>query len=216
MSNAKRIMRISNAAKEHRANWAIAKVLVDGQWHRTMELKEKIKISSATLAKHLDWMEKHQLIERKEDIESGQYPVPVYRKATSGFVTFIEASMETRKFANSIEMMLDEANDPLIILDAINILNQECFISILEQIQQNEKITNGEINFLADCFLWEPYKQFTSKLIQASRRKIKDINIKQSLIDQPKRLKNVAERAIKINERIKQRQNHDVTQADDT
>jgi len=55
----------------------ILNVLSDGKWHRHQEIQQATKLSTATLSKHLKRLEKG-LVEKKLDLESGQYPYPVY------------------------------------------------------------------------------------------------------------------------------------------
>ena len=55
----------------------ILNVLSDGKWHRYQEIKEATKLSTATLSKHLKRLEKG-LVEKRIDLQSGEYPYPVY------------------------------------------------------------------------------------------------------------------------------------------
>jgi len=191
--------------KAYKAKWSILKTLSDGQWHRNMELKEKTKLSSRTLAKHLNHMTNIQILERKTDVESKKYPVPVLYKATPELTTYIKASITREYFSNNLETCLHESKDPLFLLDTIHIFSQIGFIELLTQIQQNKIVTNEEINFFAECFLWANYKQFTSKLIEASRKIINDVNITQLLINQAKRQITVFQTVLKIYEKINQK-----------
>ena len=152
-----------------------------------MELKEKTELSSRTLAKHLNHMTNIQIIERKEDIESRKYPVPVFYKATPELTTYINATMAREEFLNELEPCLNECKDPLFLLDGIHAFSQLGFIDLLTQIQQSNTATNDEINFFAEIFLWANYKQFIHKLIDASRKIINDLNITQLKKEQAKR-----------------------------
>ena len=170
-----------------------------------MELKERTGLSSRTLAKHLNHMTNIQIMERKRDIESGKYPVPVLYKATPELTTYVKASMARKEIAKGLEPALNESKDPLLLLDVIHVSSQLYFIELLTQIQQNNIVTNEQINFFAECFLWANYKQFTYKLIQASRKIINDLNITQLLIDQAERQITIYERALKIYEETEQK-----------
>jgi len=183
-----------------------------------MELKEKTKLSSRTLTKHLNQMTNLRIIEKKTDVESGKYPVPVLYKAKPNLVTYVKASMARREAANLFEPALNETKDPLMILDGIHVSSQLYFIDILQRIQEHKNMTNEEIYFFEEIFLWANYKQYTSKLIQASRKIINDLNITQLLIDQAKRQIIIYEKALKIYEKIRQQKNnHDVARnSDDT
>ena len=54
----------------------ILKVLGNGKWHRYNEIKEATGLSSATLSKHLELLT-IGIVEKKIDLESGEYPYPV-------------------------------------------------------------------------------------------------------------------------------------------
>jgi DNA-binding HxlR family transcriptional regulator len=193
------------------------KTLSDGEWHRNMELKEKTKLSSRTLAKHLNQMANRQIIEKKTDVESGKCPVPVLYRSTPELTTYVKASITREEVATELEPALNESKDPLILLEAIHASSQVYFLELLTQIQQNKIVTNEQINFFAECFLWANYKQYTSKLIEASRKIINDLNIAQLLINQAKRQIIIYETALKIYEKMEPRNIHDVPRnPDDT
>jgi len=185
--------------KAYESKGSILKTLSDGQWHRNMELKEKTKLSSRTLAKHLNHMTNIQIIERKADIESGKYPVPVLYKTTPKVTAYINASIIREEIVNELEPTLNETKDPLVLLDAIHAYSLLNFVELLKFIQQNKSVTDKTINFLAECFLWANYKQFTYKLIQASRKIINDLNITQLMRNQPKRQTKGYEHVLKKN-----------------
>ena len=202
--------------KEYKATWSILKTLSDGQWHRNMELKEKTKLSSRTLAKHLNRMTNLQTVEKKTDIESGKYPVPVLYKSTPELTTYVKTTMARQEFGDQMEDSLNETKDPLFLLDAIQAVSQEGFVGLLRKIQQNIIVTNEEINFFAECFIWANYKQLTSKLIEASRKTINNFNINQLLTEQAKRQITIHEELLKSYEKQKKR-THDVPRnSDDT
>ncbi len=54
----------------------ILEVLQDGKWHRYNEIKQSTGLSSATLSKHLEELT-NGIVEKKLDLESGEYPYPV-------------------------------------------------------------------------------------------------------------------------------------------
>jgi hypothetical protein len=178
--------------KAHESRQAIYKVLADGQWHRNMELKKATGLSSRTLAKHLEKVTKLMYVERKEDVKSGQYPVPVFYKANDQFLNdYIKPNQMRKKFSDDIYKMLDESKDPLMILDMIHDFSILDFIKILKEIQIKKKISWEEIDFLEEAFLWYNYKYFTMYLIAATRKIIDKIDIDQLLISQAKRQKEI-------------------------
>jgi DNA-binding HxlR family transcriptional regulator len=64
--------------KSYEAEMKIMKIILDGEPHQYGELREKTKLSKATLSKHLKQMESDNRIIRHMDMESGKYPYPVY------------------------------------------------------------------------------------------------------------------------------------------
>lgn len=174
-----------------------------------MQLKEKTKLSSRTLAKHLNQMTNLQIIERKTDVESGKYPIPVLYKASPKLTIYMKSGISREEIANRMISALNETKDPLIILEEIHASSQECFIELLTAIQQNKIITNEEINFFAEYFLWANYKQYISKLLEASRKIVNNLNITQSLINQAKRQIKTSRILLKIYEKAEQK-NQDV------
>jgi len=179
--------------KAYCAQRSILKALSDGQWHRNMELKETSKLSSRTLAKHLDMLQKARVIVKKRDVESGKYPVPVFYKAQDILLIYMRSSLLREEFSNKVDAMTEETRDPLMILDVIHDFSQLAFIRILRQIQEDKKITWEQRNFLEEFFLWSNYKYFTMELIEASMRIVDKIDIDQLLMSQAKRKKEACE-----------------------
>lgn len=66
--------------KARKSREAILTVLSDNKPHRYNDVVEKTKLSTATVSKVLKKLEKEGKIEKKIDIESGEYPYPVYYK----------------------------------------------------------------------------------------------------------------------------------------
>ena len=182
--------------KAYYARRSIFKALSDGQWHRFIDLKEKSKLSPRTLAKHLNRMVKIQIIERKTDIESGKYPVPVLYKAVPNLMMYIDSSKMKEEFAKAVEPMLEESKDPLDILEMIHLISQTTFIQILEVIRKDKNITWDDIDYFSECYLWSTYKHFTMELIRATSKIIHNIDIDQLLVTQAKRQKEISERLI--------------------
>lgn len=68
---------------------AITKVLMDGEWHRYQDLKEKSGLSSATLSKHLKELEEG-IVEKKMHLDSGEYPYPVAYRIKEKYLVHIK------------------------------------------------------------------------------------------------------------------------------
>lgn len=175
--------------KAYNAQRIIFKTLYDGQWHRNKDLKEKTKLSSRTLNKHLTEMVKKCVVERKVDNESGKYPYPVLYKAEPELLVYMKSSLFREDFSKTIDAMLEETKDPLEILDVIHEYSQRAFLWILEEIKRNKNISDNQIEFFEEMFLWSNYKSFTFELIEATRKKIDNVDINQLLIAQAERRK---------------------------
>jgi DNA-binding HxlR family transcriptional regulator len=142
--------------------------LIDGQWHRNMELKKETKLSPRTLSKHLQELEKDlHWIERKEDTESGEYPHPVLYRANHSTVSYATYVQSVSYNADEMETRLKEAKDPLQILDYFHKINQYYFTLLLEEIQKNKYMTQKQLDVLANFFLYSAYKIYTNNLITA-------------------------------------------------
>lgn len=183
--------------KSYQAQKVLFNVLFDGLWHRNMELREKTQLSSRTLSKHLDRLIKLQLIERKIDDESGKYPVPVLYKAQPELMNHIKSSKLREEFSQSIDAMLEETKDPLIILEVIHDYSQIAFLELMKEIKNNKQITSLEIDFFEEIFLWANYKHFMFKLIEASAKRIDEFDFDKLLVAKAKRGKEISELLIK-------------------
>ena len=179
------------------AQRSIFRVLSDGQWHRNMEIKEKTKLSSRTLAKHLNKLTQLYLIERKQDVESGEYPVPVFYKAIAELLTYIRGSILRDNFSDNVDQMLKETKDPLMILEAIHEFSQLGFMTIMENIRKDKKIANQVLDFYENMILFTNYRSFMFELIEATRKVIDDIDFDKLLAAQAKRQKEASETALK-------------------
>jgi DNA-binding HxlR family transcriptional regulator len=142
--------------------------LVDGQWHRNMDLKEETKLTPRTLSKHLKELTNElHWIERKEDTESGEYPHPVLYRATEESILYTTYLMITLNNANKMEKRLKEIKDPLQILDEIHKLNELYFTSILENIQNSKYKTLKQSDSITGLFLHSPYNLYIRSLLKA-------------------------------------------------
>lgn len=63
-----------------KAKTLVLKALEDGKWHRFNEVVEIAKMSPATVSKYLKAFKKE--VEKKRDLRSGKYPIPVFYKLT--------------------------------------------------------------------------------------------------------------------------------------
>lgn len=158
----------SNSSYKQYNQQLILMALLDGQWHRNMELKKETKLSPRTLSKHLDEMEKElHWIERKEDTESGKYPHPVLYRASHSTVSYATYMKSVFDNADEIETRLKETKDPLQILDDSHKINQYYFTLFLEEIQKKPHMAQKQLDYMTSLFLHSPYEIYTKNLITA-------------------------------------------------
>ena len=179
----------------------ILSALIDGKWHRNMELKKETKLTARTLSKHLKELEKElHWIERKEDTESGQYPHPVLYKANQTTIKYTKFIMSIYEYADKIESKLKETGDPFLMLDTFHMLNDLTFTLILMAIQHDRYMTRKKIDFGTNFFLYSPYKIYTRNLITAVTKAVQfgaRFDIKHHLESQTRRRRVIPEEIIK-------------------
>jgi hypothetical protein len=66
-----------------------------------------------------------------------------------------------------METRLKETKDPLQILNDFHKINQYYFTLFLIKIQESKYITQKQLDFMANLFLYSPYKIYTQNLITA-------------------------------------------------
>lgn len=192
----------TNQQKTHYAKWDIFEALSDGQWHRNMELQATTKLNPFTLTKHLKQMTKDNIIDRKEDTESGKYPIPVLYKAPIELIDIVISNRSNKKFSEWIDewvknKMVQTILDPLVILESINNITQVGFIQLLQEMQRDKKINASQITFLEEILITNNYNHAIKELITATWQIIDEININQMLVFQAIRLKGVYAKTLK-------------------
>lgn len=182
--------------KAYDAQRSIFKALSDGQPHRNMELKEKTKLSPRTLDKHLDKLVELGVVNKQKDTQSGAYPYPVFYKATNDLLKYIKSSLLRDDFSETIDGMIQETKDPLMILEVIHEYSQLAFIKILKEIQAKKAMDFERRQFLEEIFLWSNYRHFTMELIEASLKIADTLKMDELLIKQTERLRNQYQKII--------------------
>lgn len=161
-------MNPNNSSYKQHNQQQILMALIDGQWHRIMELKEETKLSPRTLYKHLNELEKElHWIERKENTESGEYPHPVLYKATRSTISYATYVQSVIYNADEMETRLKEAKDPLQILNDFHKLNEYYFTCSLLEIQKRKHMTQKQLDGMTNFFLLSPYETYIKNLITA-------------------------------------------------
>jgi hypothetical protein len=151
-----------------------------------MELIKETKLSSRTVNKHLEQLIHAQLIEKRSDIQNGKYAV-LFRVKPE-LMHYVKNGILRRRIADDMENLLSETKgDPLPILELIHENNQLYFLDLLERIQRNKNMPDEQIQYFTDIFLLAPYRQWTTKLIEASLKTIDKIDINQAVLEHLKR-----------------------------
>lgn len=165
----------ANTRIENRVN--ILKVLIDEQWHRYKEIREKAKVSNVTLSAHLK--ELKLLLERKEDKKT--YPTQVSYKITPllkmeliHLVTLKTAweEIEENYFRGKDLKSVDLTS----VLECINALDNSLLVTMIDSLELNKELReNAELRRLfLETFVWESYKTLTWKLVEAYRKIIRE------------------------------------------
>jgi hypothetical protein len=170
--------RDENMEKALEARTSILKVLSDGQWHQTKDLKVETKVSSRTLYKHLKELE--VFIERREEKESGFPKPPVYYRASPTLLSLIGESLIIEGTTKGIMADLLNTKDLSSVLWVINEFSNGKILSILSAIKkQSREVTDPELTFLLRSFVWKSYEYLTLGLVKTSMKIIDDLDLEQ-------------------------------------
>jgi DNA-binding HxlR family transcriptional regulator len=146
--------------------------LSDEQWHRYKDLKEKTKLSSRTLSKHLNEL-RHELhwIEQEKDT-SGKYPHSVLYRVTSAIAPYATYLENCSKIAENIERQIKENKDPISIVETLHKANLFYITSLLEEIQK-KFVSKKQIEGMMNLFLFSPYQVYIETLIETFTNKVR-------------------------------------------
>jgi DNA-binding HxlR family transcriptional regulator len=143
----------------------ILKVLQDGKWHRYNEIKEATGLSSATLSKHFEKLVENGVVEKKLDLESGEYPYPVlYRlnpnlqKTVDIWRNFLLSHVER---SGNFWLKTDKPEKPFQSLANLTILG---FVDLLKQEQPNMEYFEQAFQYSVLGFFEEGLKLLKQKL----------------------------------------------------
>lgn len=141
----------------------IISVLGDGQWHRHKEIMEITKLSPTTLSKHLKVLEKG-IIERKIDLESGEYPAPVYYRLREEEQPLSRMEKEWSNaifgYAKEIELTSERSNGVHHFIEYINVQAGAMLLGILRNYFNSDEIRNEKaLDQSLDHYVIESYKE---------------------------------------------------------
>lgn len=165
---------VSNIDGKTKSVKRILKTLSDEKWHKYGELLEKTKISSRTLTKHLDYLKECNLIKK----EKREYP-SAYYKAEPELVTWTEATFSIEEFSKQIEPLLLKTKNPFLVLDIINARCQGALKITIGKLMDEKNTPKHKLHFFLELFVWAPYRVFTWKLIETTKKHIDKIDSEQ-------------------------------------
>jgi DNA-binding HxlR family transcriptional regulator len=158
----------------------ILRALSDEKPHQYSGLKEKTKLNSPTLSKHLKRLTKMKLIKKKMDFESGKYPYPVYYTVTPATLLQLKIIFMAEHEMHEIEKIIsDPKKTPLDVLDQINMKNNALILWALKQYKENKDVPKEFINLVLEIAVWDPYMVLTSHLVEASKKMVENIDIEE-------------------------------------
>jgi hypothetical protein len=154
---------------------AIVRVLIDKEWHRYKEIKEKTKLTSPTLSAHLK--ELKPLLDRKTD--KTRYPPLVYYKINKIFALELARILTLKITWEEIKEEFLKTKDLSSILEDINAITNEFLFDMIVGIKYNKKLREDrEIIYLfLEMVVWESYRTLTWNLIDTTRKIIDDIDL---------------------------------------
>jgi len=150
----------------------------DEDFHQYSELREKTKLSDATLSKRLKQLKKMKLIEKNIDTESGRYPYPVFYRLNPVYANAFRADTRDKHTQKIMKEKLLENRNPLEIMQEINKDNNLVLLGILLSLKENKNIDEKIKRLLLELLLWKPYKSLTWSLVEETERIIGTIDIK--------------------------------------
>lgn len=158
----------------------ILRVLSDEKPHQYSELKEKTKLNSPTLSKHLKRLTKMKLLKRNIDLKSRKYPYPVYYTVTPATLLQLKIIFIAEHEMHEIEKIIsDPKKTPLDVLDQINMKNNALILWTLKQYKENKDVPKEFINLVLEMAVWDPYMVLTSHLVEASKKMVENIDIEE-------------------------------------
>ncbi|MGD0029480.1 MAG: winged helix-turn-helix domain-containing protein [Candidatus Bathyarchaeia archaeon] len=156
--------------------WKILHVIRDGEWHQYKDIKKETDLSPPILAKHLK--ELRRFIEKKEGEEDNR---ETYYKANSALMSaFFQMDLTNAEWEDIEEQFL-KSKDLSFALEQLNTATNLNIIMALTNIKsKNFDIGNPEVvQLFFETFVFSPYEILVSKLVEASKKIIDDIDLNQ-------------------------------------
>ena len=134
----------------------IIQLLNDGEWHRSQDILLNVKGSSATVQKYLNELAKG-MVERKENLESKEYPTPVYYRLKPQYVKNSLRELE-REWQEEIINMCRDFRTPDYFLMVLNAQLTFSFINILKDYLDNPAEKEAEFSQALDDLILPFYR----------------------------------------------------------
>jgi len=166
----------------------ILSILSDGKWHRHREILEKTKLSPTTLSKHLKELEKG-IVEKRIDLESGEYPYPVYYRLDESLAIIRGFKRFTRPCLFTLENRL-----PRLDLYVYQKFMGELLLQYLIEFSENPKKQEELFNQAVEYFVLEDFREWIQALKETVRKlKKENVNITEILKEELTRYKEESE-----------------------
>lgn len=168
--------KLQNVAQETARN-KILTILSDGKWHRIKDLRKAVSSRTLYDGRFLDTFER--FIEKREDKENGKYAV-FYRANPTLMSAFFQMDLTNAEWKDIEEQFLT-SKDLSFALEQLNIINNLNIVMTLTNIKsKNFAVRNPEIvKLFFETFVFSPYEILVSRLVNASRKIINDIDLNQ-------------------------------------
>lgn len=131
----------------------IINCLSDNEWHRNKEIVKKSDLSAPTVSK---WLKRYEgnLVEKKIDLESGEYPYPVrYRLKPFGLVL---TEKERKRIQSLVKTSLERGNQSKpYFFTMFYDLGINTMAMLKESI--NNELDKEDIGYLVDFYIIEAY-----------------------------------------------------------
>jgi DNA-binding HxlR family transcriptional regulator len=169
-----------NIALAWEKRWSILKVLSDGKWHQTKDLKVETHVSSRTLYENLKRLTNY--IERREERVAGKFPVSVYYRANPTLLSMFTQASLTEAAWKDIGKLFLEKKDLALALKQVNAMSNVNFMIAFSNFKaRNIDITNPhDVGLFLEIFVWRPHIILTSKLTQTILESIDDLDLEKA------------------------------------
>jgi len=158
---------LQQTAKARESRKQVLSFFKDDKWHRYSEIyAHGCKISAATLSKELKALTKMKLLEKKIDIESGEYPYPVSYRIGERAKFLVEIAVKIYHAHNELSEFLEKTEDKKEYLEAMTEFFHDGCESILEVKNRHKELKPQDIEWMIIPFFMQPLESIVSDFIE--------------------------------------------------